>query len=80
MLCLAAAGADKSPKSFEIRAFRQKKSTAILIRIVSKLRCFFGGPEEIRTLDPHNANVVRSQLRYRPVGLPGGMPGRIYCN
>lgn len=26
----------------------------------------FGGPEEIRTLDPHNANVMRSQLRYRP--------------
>ena len=28
---------------------------------------FFGGPEEIRTPDPHNANVVRSQLRYKPV-------------
>ena len=27
----------------------------------------FGGPEEIRTPDPHNANVVRSQLRYKPV-------------
>lgn len=27
----------------------------------------FGGLEEIRTLDPHNANVVRSQLRYKPV-------------
>lgn len=25
-----------------------------------------GGLEEIRTLDPHNANVMRSQLRYRP--------------
>ena len=30
----------------------------------------FGGPEEIRTLDPYNANVVRSQLRYRPICLP----------
>ena len=30
--------------------------------------CFLsGGPEEIRTPDPYNANVVRSQLRYRPV-------------
>ena len=29
-----------------------------------------GGPEEIRTLDPYNANVVRSQLRYRPICLP----------
>ena len=27
----------------------------------------FGGLEEIRTPDPHNANVVRSQLRYEPV-------------
>ena len=26
----------------------------------------FGGLEEIRTPDPHNANVVRSQLRYKP--------------
>ena len=26
----------------------------------------FGGLEGIRTLDPHNANVVRSQLRYKP--------------
>ena len=30
---------------------------------------FFGGLEEIRTPDPHNANVVRSQLRYKPVYL-----------
>ena len=30
--------------------------------------CFFsGGLEGIRTLDPHNANVVRSQLRYKPM-------------
>ena len=26
-----------------------------------------GGLEGIRTLDPYNANVVRSQLRYKPV-------------
>ena len=26
-----------------------------------------GGPDRIRTDDPYNANVVRSQLRYRPV-------------
>ena len=30
----------------------------------------FGGLEGIRTLDPHNANVVRSQLRYKPKYLP----------
>ena len=29
----------------------------------------FGGPEEIRTPDPYNANVMRSQLRYRPMGM-----------
>lgn len=28
---------------------------------------FFGGPEEIRTLDFYNANVALSQLSYRPV-------------
>ena len=27
------------------------------------------GPEEIRTPDPYNANVMRSQLRYGPVYL-----------
>ena len=29
----------------------------------------FGGLEGIRTLDPHNANVVRSQLRYKPMAF-----------
>ncbi len=29
----------------------------------------FGGPDRIRTDDPHNANVMRSQLRYRPISL-----------
>ena len=33
-------------------------------RLVAVL--FIGGLEEIRTPDPHNANVVRSQLRYKP--------------
>ena len=27
----------------------------------------YHGPDRIRTDDPHNANVVRSQLRYKPV-------------
>ena len=31
--------------------------------------CSLGGPEEIRTPDPYNANVMRSQLRYRPVSF-----------
>ena len=66
-LCLAADGADKSQKPLEIRTFRQKESTAILIRFVSKLRCLFGGPEEIRTLDLSDANRTLSQLSYRPI-------------
>ena len=37
-----------------------------MITIVSKLVSSYGGLEGIRTLDPHNANVVRSQLRYKP--------------
>ena len=34
---------------------------------------FYGGLEEIRTPDPHNANVVRSQLRYKPISQ------KLYC-
>ena len=30
-------------------------------------KLFPGGLEGIRTLDPHNANVVRSQLSYKPI-------------
>ena len=40
----------------------KKKDTA-------KSNVFFGGPEEIRTLDFYNANVALSQLSYRPVNL-----------
>lgn len=39
-------------------------------KITAKLAVIFlknGGPDRIRTDDPHNANVVRSQLRYKPV-------------
>ncbi len=39
-----------------------------------------GGLEEIRTPDPHNANVVRSQLRYKPEYLlPNYSPGKRDC-
>ena len=34
--------------------------------VVDKSAVFYGGPDRIRTDDPHNANVVRSQLRYKP--------------
>ena len=39
------------------------------MRIASKTVSGSGGLEGIRTLDPHNANVVRSQLRYKPMYL-----------
>ena len=40
-------------------------------KITAKLAVIFlrGGPEEIRTPDPHNANVMRSQLRYGPITM-----------
>ena len=40
------------------------------------MRSLHGGLEEIRTPDPHNANVVRSQLRYKPVYLNIILPGK----
>ena len=51
-LYLMEAGTDKGQDPLEIRAFRQKESTATLIHIVSKLRCFFGGDGGIRTHVP----------------------------
>ena len=48
-LYLMEAGTDKGQDPLEIRAFRQKESTATLIPIVSKLRCFFGGAGGNRT-------------------------------
>ena len=54
-LYLMEAGTDKGQDPLEIRAFWQKERTATLIRIVSKLRFFFGGAEGNRT-------PVRKQL------------------
>ena len=65
LIYLVAAGADKSQKPLEIRAFGQKESTATLIPIVSKLRCFFGGHEGDRTLDLTDANRTLSQTELR---------------
>ena len=33
----------------------------------SSVAAFCGGLEGIRTLDPRNANAMRSQLRYKPM-------------
>ena len=68
---MRATGADKCPEALEIRAFGQKEGTAILIRIVSKLRCFFGGPEGDRTLEPHGCEpcALPAELRAHIVRL-----------
>ena len=48
-----------------------------LKKALAKASAFFsGGLEGIRTLDPHNANVVRSQLRYKPVYRNIILPGK----
>ena len=64
-LYLMEAGTDKGQHPLEIRAFWQKERTATLIRIVSKLRFFFGGPEGDRTLDLTDANRTLSQTELR---------------
>ena len=64
-LYLMEAGTDKGQDPLEIRAFWQKERTATLIRIVSKLRFFFGGPEGDRTLDLTDANRTLSQTELR---------------
>ena len=47
-----------------LRKYRTNKKCCLVAAL------FIGGLEEIRTPDPHNANVVRSQLRYKPGFLP----------
>ena len=61
-LYLMEAGTDKGQDPLEIRAFRQKESTATLIHIVSKLRCFFGGSGGIRTHVPSRTTAFRVRL------------------
>ena len=50
-----------------MRIFIYKKATVTQ----QKITVAYGGLEEIRTPDPHNANVVRSQLRYKPISFTG---------
>ena len=69
----------------------RKQSFFIVLRCLPTLKkrhpfgcLLFGGPEEIRTPDPYNANVMRSQLRYGPVcfvlyAVWGGL-SRIKCD
>ena len=74
-LCLAADGADKSQKPLEIRTFRQKESTAILIRFVSKLRCLFGGGEGSRTpVRKPSHQAFSERIGHFPFPCPGPCP------
>ena len=75
LIYLVAAGADKSQKPLEIRAFGQKESTATLIPIVSKLRCFFGGGEGSRTPVRKPVHMVFSE-RSRWLEFPGTVAHR----
>ena len=76
-------GARHRVRSCQRRAADKQQSTGLLhlhLRISfrvhqkkehAKRRALsFGGPEEIRTPDPYNANVMRSQLRYGPMDYP----------
>ena len=85
-LYLMEAGTDKGQDPLEIRAFWQKERTATLIRIVSKLRFFFGGPEGDRTLDLTDANRTLSRTRHSTgptlLAKQGFLPallGPVYC-
>ena len=50
------------PRCFEIfESSGKQKQSHRLAALLS------GGPEEIRTPDPRNANAMRSQLRYGPL-------------
>ena len=49
------------------QAFHKYRKGFISLKKARRSVLFSGGPEEIRTPDPYNANVMRSQLRYGPV-------------
>ena len=72
-------GARHRVRSCQRRAADKQQSTGLLhlhlrisLRVIKKEArpegvSAVGGPEEIRTPDPYNANVMRSQLRYGPM-------------
>ena len=55
-----------SPAALVRAAFTMFESPLPNKSTTQRVVLLFGGLEEIRTPDPHNANVVRSQLRYKP--------------
>ena len=54
-------------RSVDTELICSEKHEKTYLVLAGKRGFFHGGLEGIRTLDPHNANVVRSQLRYKPV-------------
>ena len=67
VVALCQATARNSPPDCCIYIFESPSVNAIPIKKPPHRDGFLiGGPEEIRTPDPYNANVMRSQLRYGP--------------
>ena len=79
LIYLVAAGADKSQKPLEIRAFGQKESTATLIPIVSKLRCFFEALVDTETWDKVQAILASRINGTRNLKHPHFLKGSIFC-
>ena len=82
LIYLVAAGADKSQKPLEIRAFGQKESTATLIPIVSKLRCFFEALVDTETWDKVQAILASRINGTRNLKHPhflNFLKGSIFC-
>ena len=68
VVALCQATARNSPPDCCVYIFESPSVNAIPIKKPPHRDGFLiGGPEEIRTPDPYNANVMRSQLRYRPI-------------
>ena len=64
-------GASNSPPDCCILSFESDQRNAIPKKKNHSVGVvfLFGGPDRIRTDDPYNANVMRSQLRYRPIRM-----------
>ena len=76
IVCIFAFGENRCVAAVETGGKRHATGVSLLIVRISSVPkrktarravFLFGGLEEIRTPDPHNANVVRSQLRYKPI-------------
>ena len=80
VVALCQATARNSPPDCCIYIFESPSVNAIPIKKPPHRDGFLiGGPEEIRTPDPYNANVMRSQLRYGPRSWGNYTSAKISC-